>query len=373
LASIIYQLFFFEINDCKNHCFQKIWLLIMKTKFKRILIDESKIPESLLVSTRFNSFIHFRTGIFTLLERIKLIHENYELYYRGLNSAHTAFILSCTPGLKSFSDEVVDEVIYPTDISPWGLLSRVSRQISEDLELFKDHKKWSVKIKVKPDNYRVVGKSKHLFVHPNAEVYPGVVFDVSSGPIVIDKGVRITSFSFLAGPLYVGPDTNIDNARITGGTIIGRTCRLGGEIENSIIGNFTNKHHEGFLGHSLIGNWINIGAMATTSDLKNNYGPVKISIKDTSIHTGTIKFGSIIGDFSKIAIGTMLNTGTVIDVGSNIIDTRISGYIPPFTWIKKDQKYRLDLFLDDTKKIMARRNQAMSQEFEELVKSVYEA
>lgn len=94
----------------------------------------------------------------------------------------------------------------------------------------------------------------------------------------------------------------IDNARITGGCIIGHTCRIGGEVENSMIGNFSNKHHEGFLGHSFLGSWVNIGALATTSDLKNNYGFIRIKIGEEQINTETIKFGSIIGDFSKIGI-----------------------------------------------------------------------
>jgi glucose-1-phosphate thymidylyltransferase len=344
----------------------------MKSKFCRILVDESVVSESLQVSTRFTSILNIRTGIFSLMERLLLENPNGPIYYKGPSEPYTNFVLSQNPKLKKFSDEVVDEVYYAKDFSVWGILGRISRQISDDLDLFKENKKWSVKFKVKPDSYHVVGKSKHLFIHPSSVVYPNVVFDVSSGPIVIDKDVKITSFSFLEGPLYVGPNTHIDNARISGGCVIGSTCRLGGEIENSYIGNYTNKHHEGFLGHSFVGNWVNVGALATTSDLKNNYGIVKIQIGNASINTGTIKFGSIIGDFSKISIGTMLNTGCVIDVGSNIVAQRVNGYISPFTWIEPQNRYKLDRFLEDTKKIMARRNVTLGPELEELIKSVYE-
>ena len=154
--------------------------------------------------------------------------------------------------------------------------------------------------------------------------------------------------------------------------IIGQACRIGGEVGNSIFENFANKHHEGFVGHSHIGSWVNMGAMSTTSDLKNNYGIVKVKYQSKQISTDTIKFGSIIGDFSKIAIGVMLNTGTIVDIGSNVTKGRVNGYIPPFSWAESSEKYRLDHFIQDTKKIMARRNQTLSFEEEVLLKSLYE-
>jgi glucose-1-phosphate thymidylyltransferase len=117
---------------------------------------------------------------------------------------------------------------------------------------------------------------------------------------------------------------------------------------------------------------VNFGALATTSDLKNNYGVVKIHNGVKSLSTDTIKFGSIIADYTKIAIGCMLNTGTVIDLGSNLFSPRITGYIPKFTWGENSEKYRLDRFLQDTKKIMARRNQILHTEQENLIKHIYE-
>lgn len=149
------------------------------------------------------------------------------------------------------------------------------------------------KFKVKADRFHIYGKNKHLYIHPSSIIYPNVVFDVSSGPIIIDKNVKITSFSFLEGPLYIAEDAQIDNARITGASIIGQACRIGGEVGNSIFENFANKHHEGFVGHSHIGSWVNMGAMQTTSDLKNNYGIVKVKYQSKQISTDTIKFGSI--------------------------------------------------------------------------------
>lgn len=344
----------------------------MTEKYTRVLIDETTNVGALRILTRFYSFSELRTGIFTALERLHLMYKDVEIYYKTNQPSKLKFFLSQNPGAKSYNDEVVDQVFNSSKMEPWNLLANISYQISEDLELFKKTKKWSLKIKVKPESYHVIGKSKHLYVHPSANIYPNVVFDVTTGPIIIDKDVRITSFSFLQGPLYVGQGTHIDNARITGGCIIGHVCKIGGEIENSIIGDFTNKHHEGFLGHSVLGRWINLGALTTTSDLKNNYGIVKVQVGSQLINTGTIKFGSIIGDFVKLGIGTMLNTGTIIDVGSSLVSSHLKGYIPPFTWLDSAQRYKLDRFLEDTKKIMARRNQIMDKSLEDLIKSIYE-
>lgn len=344
----------------------------MKNKIHRILINESDIPEGLQVITRFKSFSEIRNGIYNTIRRLRVEYPGALIYYKNPNSFFTKAFLERNPECKLHENEQVDLEITANDYLSWKLLPLVSKQIEEDLNLFENAKKWQKKLKVKSERYSIYGKSKHLYIHPSANIYPNVVFDVSSGPIVIDKNVKISPFSFLEGPLYIAEDAQIDDARIGGASIIGQACRIGGEIENSIFENFSNKHHEGFVGHSHIGSWVNVGALATTSDLKNNYGIVKIKIGTKQISTDTIKFGSIIGDFSKIAIGVMLNTGTVVDIGSNLTRSRANGYIPPFTWADSEEKYRLDNFIKDTKKIMARRNQVLGAEEEVLLKNLYE-
>lgn len=344
----------------------------MKKEIKRILIDERNIPTGLDVLTRIRSFSEIRNGIFSSLERLKVLYPEASIFYSHHNSIFAHAFVSRHPECALHNNESIDLVVDPTHLSPWEMLSNISQNITDDLELFKEAKKWTSKFKVKIEGFSVVGKRKHLFIHPTSVVYPNVVFDTTNGPIIIDKGVKITPFSFLEGPLYIAPNSMIDNLKIGGGSIVGSTCRLGGEIENSIIDNFSNKHHEGFLGHSCIGSWVNMGALSTTSDLKNNYGYVKIKVKDLSITTNTIKFGSIIGDFTKVGIGVMLNTGTVLDIGCNIVDSKISGYMPAFSWLNADNKYRLDYFLENTKKIMARRDQQLSVEQELLIRNIYE-
>ncbi|WP_246057540.1 GlmU family protein [Leptospira gomenensis] len=342
-------------------------------KVQRILIDEREVPAGLRSLTRIRSFSEIRNGIFNSIERIKGQHSEAKIYYVHSNPAFQQAFLERNPKLLPYDDKDVDLVLQPESCLPWNLINGTAKNIESDLELSGELHKWIRKLKVKSKSFHVVGKSKHLHVHPTANVYPGVVFDTTSGPIVIDKDVKITSFSFVEGPVYIGPNSHIDNARITGATTIGSTCRIGGEVGTSLVGDFTNKHHEGFIGHSILGSWVNIGALATTSDLKNNYGVVKIREENDECITGSIKFGSLIADYSKVAIGVMLNTGTVVDFGCNVVSSRVSGYLAPFTWAESGQPYILDLFLRDARKIMARRNRELTLSETELIRILYES
>lgn len=335
---------------------------------KKILIDESSIQNSIKILTRLKSFSELRTGIYSTLDRFRIL--DYEIYYKNPNEVFFKSFLERNPDVKIYNQEPIDLTYTSENFESWKILSNISKSIFEDLDLFKKTNSWYKKIELKLNKYSLIGKKKNLFIHKDAYVYPNVVFDTRQGAIIISENVSISPFSFIEGPCFIGKDSKIDNARITGGTIIGDSCRIGGEVENSIFENYSNKHHEGFVGHSHIGSWVNFGALATTSDLKNNYGVVKIKFKDNEISTDTIKFGSIVGDYSKIAIGVMLNTGTTIDIASNLISNRISGYMEPFSW-SENEKYKLDKFISDSKKIMLRRNVSLSKSQEELIISIY--
>jgi len=315
--------------------------------------------------------MEWNLGGLNLIQKLKLKNRNHRLYYACRDNDFQNLILNRYPDILPFENKPVDEVLTPDNYLPWDLQRSVTSIIEDALVLNREWKNYRKKYSVKSAGFHVIGKDKHLYIHPSAKVYPGVVFDTSSGPILIDENAKISSFSFLEGPLYIGKDSQIDNARITGGSLVGKNCRIGGEVENTIILDYSNKHHEGFLGHSFVSNWVNLGALSTTSDLKNNYGIIKLKIGTTEANTGTIKFGSIIGPFSKIAIGVMLNTGCVLDIGSNIVEDRISGYSHPFTWIAKGSFYRLDSFLTDTKKIMARREINLTEPEENYLNLLY--
>ncbi len=183
-----------------------------------------------------------------------------------------------------------------------------------------------------PGGCTVLGDPALLMVEDAAVVEPLVVFDTRGGPIRVEAGAELRSFSRLAGPLFVGAGT-----RIVGGQIressIGPRCVVHGEVSNSVFVGYANKSHDGFLGHSVVGRWVNLGAGTITSNLKNTYGPVRLTLGAARIETGMQFLGALIGDHVKTAIGTMLPTGCAIGVGANVFGTaRPAAPVAPFAW-----------------------------------------
>ncbi|MDZ7763050.1 MAG: hypothetical protein U5K00_01300 [Melioribacteraceae bacterium] len=160
------------------------------------------------------------------------------------------------------------------------------------------------------------------------------VLDASEGPIFIDDDAQIFPNSYIVGPVYIGKKSLVKaNTQIYHDTTIGPVCKVGGEIENSIIHSYSNKQHEGFLGHAYLGSWINIGASSNNSDLKNDYGKIKVLLNGNEIDTGLQFVGLIMGDHSKCAINSAFNTGTIVGVSCNIYGAGFPDrYIPSFSW-----------------------------------------
>ncbi|MDG1874708.1 MAG: putative sugar nucleotidyl transferase [Mariniblastus sp.] len=160
---------------------------------------------------------------------------------------------------------------------------------------------------------------KGVYVGQGVQINDPVIFDSTHGPIVIDDEVKIGPFTFLRGPVYIGPKTRIsEHASIKDGVSISHTCKIGGEIEGCVLEAFTNKQHHGFLGHSYLGSWINLGAGTCNSDLKNTYGIVNMQYGAEKVTTGTQFIGCVIGDYSKTAINTCIFTGKTIGVASMV-------------------------------------------------------
>jgi len=146
-----------------------------------------------------------------------------------------------------------------------------------------------------------------------------VVFDTSRGSIVIDDNVKIGPFSFLRGPIYLGPNVEIsEHSSIKDEVAISHHCKIGGEVEGTVVEPYSNKKHYGFLGHSYLGSWINLGAGTSNSDLKNTYGIINMTYGDRKQSTGSQFVGCVMGDYSKTAINTSIFTGKTIGVGSMV-------------------------------------------------------
>ncbi len=162
-------------------------------------------------------------------------------------------------------------------------------------------------------------KDTGVYVGKDCSIPASVVFDSSAGPIVIDDNVTVGPFCFFRGPIYIGPKSKIsEHASVKDEVSIGHTCKIGGEIEGTIVEPFSNKQHHGFLGHAYLGSWINLGAGTCNSDLKNTYGTVNMTYADQKVSTGSQFIGCIMGDYSKTAINTSIFTGKTIGVASMV-------------------------------------------------------
>ena len=190
-----------------------------------------------------------------------------------------------------------------------------------------------------------------------AAVEPGVVFDTNAGPIVLESGVEVRAGARLEGPLWAGANT-----QLLGGPIrisaIGPHCKVRGEVSQCVFLGYANKSHDGFVGHSVIGRWVNLGAGTITSDLKNTYGPVRLDAAGTTIDTGHQQLGTLLGDHAKTAIGTLLGTGTIVGAGANLFDTvRAPKYVPPFAWGGSGrERMTKDGFLRIAERVLPRRD-----------------
>lgn len=173
--------------------------------------------------------------------------------------------------------------------------------------------------------------SDGVFVAANATLGQYCVTDTSKGPIVLDEGATIGPHCYLSGPVYVGPRARVlEHAALKDGVAIGYTAKVGGEVEASIIERYTNKQHHGFLGHSYLGSWINLGAGTCNSDLKNTYGQVNMEYHGQKVATGMQFVGAIIGDYAKTAINTGIFTGKTIGVCSMVygfVTTNVPSFV----------------------------------------------
>ena len=205
-----------------------------------------------------------------------------------------------------------------------------------------------------------------------AAVEPGVVFDVRSGAVVIEAGAEIRHGTRIEGPCYIGP-----GSRVLGGfiraSVFGPRCVVRGEIAASSFIGYANKSHDGFVGNSVLGHWVNLGAGTTTSNLKNTYGPVRLDLAGHQVETGRINVGSLIGDHAKTAIGTMLATGTVIGAGASVFGGEpVPKYVLPFAWgAGNEQRLSEAGFLRIAERVMPRRDVPFTDERRQSLAATY--
>jgi len=251
----------------------------------------------------------------------------------------------------------------------WDLVKSNGLAIAEQAERFGD-------ALALPSTARLKGPPSNLRVHGSAEVEEYVNFDARPGPIVVAEGASIESFSRISGPCYVGPRAKVLTALLRGGTSIFEGCKVGGEVENSIIMPYANKAHFGYVGDSYVGEWVNLGAGSTFSNLKNTYGDVRTSLGGKTVNTGMLKLGPAIGDLAKFSIGSMAFSGKRIGVGSQITGLATSD-VPSFSYLDgfrgRIVELRLASVIETHRRMKERRGQILDKAEEELIGLTFRA
>ena len=212
---------------------------------------------------------------------------------------------------------------------PWDLVAKNAAHIRRDF----DHEAKVGLTNRHLSSIALIGPADRLFIHETARIDPYTVFDTTNGPITVSAGAIVQPFTRVEGPCFIGRDTQLFRANLRGGVTIGTNCRIGGEVEETIIHAYSNKYHEGFLGHAYVGEWVNLGAITSNSDLRNDYGEVFVPIGGEPVGTGQVKVGCFLGDHTRTGLGSMLNTGTTIGVMCNVLPAGLllPKHVPSFT------------------------------------------
>jgi UDP-N-acetylglucosamine diphosphorylase/glucosamine-1-phosphate N-acetyltransferase len=257
-------------------------------------------------------------------------------------------------------------------VHPWDVLAILSEAICRDIGAVR-----ILDAKVPTDEANVVGPHP-VEVHRTVRLYPNVVLDAERGPIAIGERAVIRPGAVISGPCSIGRDSVvIDHASIKPNTVIGPVCKVGGEVGESVFQGCSNKAHDGHLGGSWVGKWVNFGAGTVNSNLLNTYGEVSMRVEPDGpmSRTGLTYLGTVVGDHVKFAIGTRIMTGTVVGTGAMIATTK-----PPpttvrrFAWLTDhgERVYRFDKFMDTAAKVMTRRDQVPSRAYEEALRELHE-
>lgn len=254
---------------------------------------------------------------------------------------------------------------------PWDLVNHNADELFRDFDFFGNGGTPEGEVSPKA----VLINEKQIQIGSGSKIKAGAILDAENGPIAIGKNVTVMPNAVIEGPCWIGDDSTIKiGAKIYEGTSIGDVCKVGGEVEASIIHSHSNKQHDGFLGHAYLGQWVNLGADTNNSDLKNNYGTVKVYVDGEWVDSGSQFVGLFMGDHAKSGINTMFNTGTVVGAMSNIFGADFPPkFLPSFVWGGSAGlvEHDLEKALATARMVMARRNVEMTSAYEQLIRYIY--
>lgn len=257
-------------------------------------------------------------------------------------------------------------------VHTWDIFSKNDKAIRDDFELLtQDRTSQPI-----PKSVNVIAP-EHVFIEEGAKL-EFVILNASTGPIYIGKDAEIMEGSVIRGPFALCEHAQVKLAtKIYGATTVGPHCRVGGEINNSVLFAFSNKGHDGFLGNSVLGEWCNIGADSNNSNLKNNYEEVKLWSYETGSFqkTGLQFCGLMMGDHSKCGINTMFNTGTVVGVSANIFGSGFPrNFVPSFAWggASGFTTYQTKKAFETARIVMSRRDVVLDEVEQKILEFVFE-
>ncbi len=313
---------------------------IKSEKNEKLFVNENTIVAALLKKETYLDFIQNKTGISFLELRGKV------------------------------NETEIDVEVYSYI---WNLIYANGKEIENDAKYFFDKRNNSIN---KNNEGVWFIEKKKIFIGENVKIAPTVVIDASDGVVIIDDDAEIMPQSVIQGPTYIGKNSVVKiGAKIYHETTIGEISKVGGEIENSILHSYSNKQHDGFLGHAYLGKWVNLGEATNNRDFKHNYTKISVKHNGKTIDTGLQFLGLIMGDHSKTAIGTLFNTGTIVGVSSNIFGAGFPPRaIPSFAWGGADfiKEYKLEKALEVADIVMERRNKKLTDALKKVFTDVFE-
>jgi UDP-N-acetylglucosamine diphosphorylase/glucosamine-1-phosphate N-acetyltransferase len=221
-----------------------------------------------------------------------------------------------------------------------------------------------------------ITNEENVVIGEGAVIKSGAVLDASDGPIAIGDRTVVMPNACIIGPASIGSDCIIrTGAKILKGTSSGRVCKVGGEVEGTIISSYSNKQHDGFIGHSYLGEWVNIGAASNNSDLKNNYSAVRMWCAGAIKNTGRQFMGLIMGDHTKTGINTLFNTGTVVGFNCNIFSSELPGkFVPSYSWGHGTEmtEYDVDKAMHTASVVLERRKARFTEAHRKIFAKIFE-
>jgi len=315
----------------------------------------AKSIQSLIKSKKKKSFLLRQSGdVVCIFANGKEPNKLAKLDHQNFNLNNLSALFSNIINIREIKNAPLAKVVrYPSD-----LINNHESEIQSDL--------------------RYLCKKKKLFIGRKTSISKFVSYDTTHGPVYIGAGVTIEPFVHIVGPVYIGEYSLVkSHSSIYGPVRIGSNCKVSGEISSSILHSFVNKQHLGFLGHSYLCEWVNLGAGTTTSNLKNNYSYITLKLGSEDINTNSIFLGSIIGDHTKTSINTSLNTGTLVGISSNLFGSGFhTKIVRSFSWDDSDSSknisYEIDKAVKTARISMRRRKIELKTGYEKLLRFYFD-